>query len=194
MTDTPNRRARRPAPRSVPNRPAAQPQAADLLSLAVAQSPTVFYVASLDGAQPIRFISPNIERLTGHPAEAFLGDPGYGRRFIHPEDIEGYRHQLARLPEQGSCAQEYRFRCADGRYLWFRDRMTLADGAAGESVSFIGCMIDVTAEKRDRDVLQDAVDSLQSAFATSGRDGRLVLCNRAFAEDFGSTPEDLIGG
>ena len=193
MTDTPHRRAPRHSQRTVAPRTNGRPEETDLLSLAVAQSPTVFYVASLDGAQPIRFISPNIERMTGHPADAFLADPGYGRRFIHPEDIEGYRHQLARLRELGSCAQEYRFRCADGRYLWFRDRMTLADGAAGDGASFIGCMIDVTAEKRDRDVLQDAVDSLQSAFAISGRDGRLVLCNRAFAEDFGGAPDDLIG-
>ena len=194
MTDTPPSTARKPAPRS-----ASAPQQSDppddfaLLSLAVAHSPTVFYVAHLDGAQPVRFISPNIERLTGHPAAAFLADATYGRRYIHPDDLDAYHRQLGRLPELGSCAHDYRFRCADGRYLWFRDRLTLVDGGCGAGSTFIGCMIDVTAEKQDRDVLQDAVDSLQSAFAISGADGRLVLCNRAFADDFRSAPEALVG-
>ena len=202
MTETSPRHAKTSAPAKVPASArrattAAAAQDGDLLALAVAHSPTVFYVAGIDGAQPIRFISGNIERLTGHAPAAFLAEPGYGRLYIHPDDLEGYRQRLAKLPEVKSSVHEYRFRCTDGSYRWFRDQITLCEGAekgaGGDAGSFIGCMIDITAEKQDRDSLQDAVDSLESAFAISDRSGRLVLCNRAFAEDFGSTPEELIG-
>lgn len=165
-----------------------------LLALAVAHSPTVFYVASLDGAQGIRFISPNIERLTGHKPSDFLADPAYGRRFLHPDDQAAYHQHLAELTQSGGgCAHEYRFRCTDGRYLWFRDQLTLAEEASGQAGCFIGCMIDITEEKRGKAALQDAVDSLQSGFSISGPDERLLMCNRAFASVYGQEPGALIG-
>lgn len=196
MTHSPPRHARKSAPAKVSRSASRDRDAAEdsaLLALAVAQSPTVFYVAGFDGDQPIRFISDNIERITGHPPAAFLAEPGYGRRFIHPDDLESYCRHLATLSDTRSGVHEFRFRCTDGSYRWFRDQITLCDGSDGEGARFIGCMIDVTAEKQDRDSLQDALDSLQSAFAISDRDGRLILCNRAFAEDFGSTPENFVG-
>jgi PAS domain S-box-containing protein len=42
-------------------------------------------------------------------------------------------------------------------------------------------------------LLRDAVDSLPHGFAITGKDGSLVLGNRAFASTYGKTPDEMIG-
>ena len=68
-----------------------------LLEFVVAQSSVVFYIAELEGDTPIRFISSNVETITGHKPADFLADPNYGYRHIHPDDLSGYR---ARIEEE----------------------------------------------------------------------------------------------
>lgn len=166
-----------------------------LLDFAVLQSPAVFYIAALDGDMPIRFISANVEALTGHKVSAFLEDPKYGRRFIHPEDLPAYNHTLDRLREQGALSQEYRFAALDGEYRYFRDELRLI--RQDDREEFVGCMIDVTetvkAQKelrRSRETLEDAIESLSEGFVLYDSDDRLVLCNSQYKE-FHSGSEDL---
>ena len=68
-----------------------------LLEFAVSQSSAVFYIAELHGVAPVRFISANIETITGHKPEAFLAQADYGDRLVHPEDLENYTAQIASL-------------------------------------------------------------------------------------------------
>ena len=119
-----------------------------LLDFAVSQSPAVFYIAELDGERAILFISSNIETMTGHAPSAFLADPEYGRRFLHPEDLAGYDQSLESLKTGQRLTHEYRFRTAAGEYLWFRDELRLTPNEATGRDEFVGCMIDITAEKQ----------------------------------------------
>ena len=70
---------------------------------------------------PALFVSDNVERLTGYPAERFTGDPEFGASRIHPEDIEGVYQELGAALTTGSYACEYRWQCADGQYRYFLD-------------------------------------------------------------------------
>ncbi|MCG8357913.1 MAG: PAS-domain containing protein [Kiloniellales bacterium] len=151
-----------------------------LLDFAVSQSPAIFYIADLNGAKPIRFISSNVEKLTGHAPEAFLSDPGYGRRFIHPEDRDAYQARLEELRESGAASHEYRFATTSGDYRWFRDELRRIEVSQADE-EFVGCMIDITAEKQVARLLHDAVESLPTGFAVYDKEGRLILANQALA-------------
>lgn len=178
-----------------------------LLDFALSRSPAVFYVANYEGDRPLRFISSNIEDLTGHTAAAFQANPTYGRQFVHPDDLPAYDQSLDRLAVEQTLCHEYRFRATDGRWLWIRDELRLARDPSTGCKAFVGCMINITAERdtrarlleveRGREqlsrLLDDAIDSLGSGFAIHDREDRLIRCNRAFALPFGVTPEALIG-
>ena len=97
-----------------------------LLDFAVSRSPAIFYIADLDGERGVTFISSNVEAITGHAPSAFLDDPGFAWRHIHPDDQAGYSRVLDDLPSQGDLVREYRLRSAAGDYLWFRDELRLS--------------------------------------------------------------------
>ncbi|MCP5153127.1 MAG: PAS domain S-box protein [Ectothiorhodospiraceae bacterium] len=118
-----------------------------LLDFAVSHSAVVFYVASLADGQPLRYISANVETITGHPQRAFLDDPGYGRALVHPDDVDACDHALATLRRDGEATRCYRFRRADGSWRWYRDQLRLIDAESPtDEPRFAASMTDVTAE------------------------------------------------
>jgi PAS domain S-box-containing protein len=72
--------------------------------------------------------------------------------------------------------------------------------ASGEVAGFFVLVRDTTAHQRaEREQqrllmrLQDGLESIPNGFAIYGLDGKLALCNTAFAEGLKSKPADLIG-
>jgi len=125
-----------------PGRKAGDEQA--WLALAVARSPAIHYLAATDGSgteTSLRFVSGNVEAVTGRPASDFLDDPGLHFRCIHPDDRAAYLAGLATLAGDRGSDQEYRFAGAAGGFLRIRDSLRRIDG----ETTFAGCMIDVTA-------------------------------------------------
>jgi PAS domain S-box-containing protein len=122
-----------------------------LLNFAVSHSPAIFYVVGLEEEQRFRFISSNVETITGHPADAFMTNRQYGRQFIHPDDYPTYAKKIEQLTSDGKLTHEYRFRSLDGDYRWYRDELRIAD----TGLEFIGCMIDITAEVEATEQLRE---------------------------------------
>jgi len=122
-----------------------------LLNFAVSHSPAIFYVVGLEEEQRFRFISSNVETITGHAAAAFMADPQYGRKFIHPDDYPAYAQKIQQLISDGELTHEYRFRSLGGDYRWYRDELRIAD----TGLEFIGCMIDITAEVEATEQLRE---------------------------------------
>ncbi len=169
-----------------------------LLDFAVSQSPAVFYIAALGGERPVRFISANVEALTGHAASAFLEEPRYGRGHIHPDDLPGYDRALDQLRGAGSLSHEYRLADASGEYRWFRDELRLIREGGREE--FVGCMIDITetvearAEReRYARLLQDAVESMPNGFVVLDRHFKLLAANDALTERYRLSPDPVDG-
>ena len=170
-------------------------QPATMLEFAVSHAPTIFYVARLDGAQPTTFSSENVENLTGHRAADFLANEGYGRGFIHADDLPDYQANLDRPQTARTLTHEYRFRSRDGDYRRYRDELRLA-----EADTFVGCMIDVTREKEheQRLVASEAIKSAivattVSAIMVADGDGRVLEFNEAAVAMFGHTRAAALG-
>ena len=171
-----------------------------LLDFAISQSSAIFYIADLAGARPVRFIGRNVKTLTGHEPDAFLEDVGFGRTLIHPDDLTLYQRRIEQLAERGTLLHEYRFRCADGRYRWFRDEQRVIPASDGAGSEFIGCMTDITervdAEQESRRLarlLRHAVETIPNGFAIYDAEESMLLCNAAFAAVVGDLPEALVG-
>jgi len=155
-----------PSEKTIPprNAPEAQGSGQSLLDYAVSNSPVIFYIAEVGGLQPLKFISSNIEAITGHDPELFLNTVGARRNLIHPEDLPTFRDAVNDLKERcpvfETFSHEYRFMCRDGNYLWFRDELTMSLAHDG-TTQVIGCMIDVTAEKESQAALERSEQRFQ---------------------------------
>jgi PAS domain S-box-containing protein len=84
----------------------------------VEQVPTVTYVCDFDEALAIRYISPQIERLTGYAPELWTSDPAFWKELIHPDDRERFWAEIDRCTRaELPIDMEYRMRAADGSYV-----------------------------------------------------------------------------
>jgi len=166
-----------------------------LLNFAVAHAPTIHYVASLDGNQPCKFVSANVEAMTGHKAADLMSDPGRIRAHIHPDDLPEFADKIDQLANRDRLSHEYRFRSSDGEYRWYRDELRLAESGPNTGRDFVGCMIDINADYEARQqaqqaeaeqqrvysLLDDAVEVLNTGFYLTDKNHRIITVNSALA-------------
>jgi diguanylate cyclase (GGDEF)-like protein/PAS domain S-box-containing protein len=114
-------------------------------------------VSALDGVvweaiygQQLVFMSERSQELLGYPPEAWTEVPDFWERRIHPEDFERVVQQVENCVRDGGngLQYDYRFRVADGRYLWVRDIITISREANG-TIRLRGVMLDVTETKNN---------------------------------------------
>ncbi len=116
---------------------------------------------------------------------AFGYDPDQiGARFhwwkdlVHPDDRDQAVAKVRGAVQGGdrSWAVEYRFRRADGSYVYLLDRAYIIRNAAGVPTRFVGALVDLTEQVRDaeRIAFQKA---LLEAQTEASRDGILVVDN-----------------
>ncbi len=111
--------------------------------------PAVAYLAQLGERDtwPIHYVGREIEEALGYPRQAWMEDPGFWSRHLHPEDrldAEAWWREVrsGAIPIGRPSSIEYRMVAADGREVWFRDRAVLRpDGLIH------GLMLDVTEER-----------------------------------------------
>ncbi|MCB9103776.1 MAG: PAS domain-containing protein [Anaerolineales bacterium] len=103
-----------------------------------------------------RYVSPNIESLTGYPVQRFLNDWAFwAETVIHPEDRAGAAEQWARLTAGRDSEVEYRLVRADGQVIWIRDSARVEQ--TGDRSQFIfGVFSDITRRKHLEEQLYQA--------------------------------------
>ena len=118
------------------------------------------------------FVSRRAEQMLGFPVEDWLTAPHFWERQLHPADRErtvaDYRAGIAAGRD---FELQYRMIAADGRTVWFRDRIRAVDGAGGKGVPPRGVMVDITEEKRAEAELRRVNRALKT----------LSQCNQAMA-------------
>lgn len=167
-------------------------EADDLLRVAVAHSPTIYYVAQFDGSRLTRYISENVEVLTGFAPERFLDNAGFGASLLHPDDRERYHRAIDRLADVRYATLEYRLANADGDYLWFRDDLKLVEAERGGDQLFVGCMQDITRERLAEAHLDDAL-AMVSALVGSALDAVITVDDQGVIREFNPAAESMFG-
>ncbi|MBI2932906.1 MAG: PAS domain S-box protein [Planctomycetes bacterium] len=135
----------------------------------VEEVPAAIYVAGPDGAR--LYVSPQTERLFGHPANAWTSNAGFWREHLHSEDAERVRAEFERsVRGPHPFASEYRVMAAGGRPIWCRDTGVPIRDEQGQTRYVRGFLVDITERKQlEQEFLQaqkmDAVGRLASGIA-----------------------------
>jgi PAS domain S-box-containing protein len=136
----------------------------DLSSLVESRNFFDSLVQSLDGvvwqADPATFqftyVSQQAEKIFGYPLSEWY-KPGFWIEHLHPEDRNWAAEFCRKSTEQGKDHRfEYRFRTADGTYLWINDRVTVRLDPHGKPVFATGLLVDVTPQKRLEEQMRQA--------------------------------------
>ncbi len=119
----------------------------DRLSYFLENSPGVIYAHDPAGEQVVTFVSDNLTQVLGYRPEDCLGKADFWSRNLHPDDALRVQADRKRLHETGELTQEYRFRHADGDYLWLHDQLRLVRDLADEPAEIVGLWTDISDKK-----------------------------------------------
>ncbi len=129
----------------------------------------VIYRIRVAPAPAVEYVSPAVERLSGHRAADLLADPHLVFQVLHPDDRPLLKEML-RGARGTTEPLVLRWRRADGSLLWMEHRNTAVYDADGHLVALEGAARDVTEAKRYEERLR----------RLAYRDPLTDLPNRAF--------------
>lgn len=187
------------------NAPMTKEELLDLLN----SSPAVTYVLRSDSDFiHMSWISQNVQHVFGFEPEAALS-PTWWLENVHPDDLLVLENQLRRESfHQGRrSVNEYRFRHADGHYVWIRDERNIFATEEGGFKKAVGTLIDITDQRQAATMLkraeeQHAVSELKFRHILNqlpdyvyvlDNDGRFLLANAALCTAMQVTEEALLG-
>ena len=126
------------------------------LKYLVDNTPAIIYSTVPSGDFKMTFVSANALNVLGYRPEDMVADPNFWFDHIHPDDAPNIFSSLALIFTEGERAYEYRFRAADGRYLWMHDKLRLIRDAQGAPLEVIGSLTDITDRKQMEETLMQA--------------------------------------
>lgn len=111
------------------------------------------------------FLSLRAETFLGHPLDRWFAQPDFLAEIIHPDDRERVTALFPAFVREGQ-NYEYEFRAlsSDADVIWMRNIVRLVrDGAGG--VALLRCVIvDVTAQRRAAEALEQTALELEAAY------------------------------
>ncbi|RJP29864.1 MAG: PAS domain S-box protein [Actinobacteria bacterium] len=145
------------------------------------------------------YISPSCERILGYKPEEMVGRSVF--EFIHPDDVQGVVEAFAAARETlRPDAVEYRYRHADGHYVWLETIGNPLFDEAGELIGGIFTTRDVTgrrsaeealreSEERFRQIAENAVEWIWEV----DPDGLYTFSSPGSEKLLGYRPEEIVG-
>ncbi|HYC53435.1 MAG TPA: PAS domain S-box protein [Candidatus Binatia bacterium] len=155
----------------------------------------VVFTVGFDGV--ITYISPALERLTGHRPEELMARPFAD--FIHAEDLPELRKGFARVLESRREPVEFRVFTKDGEIRWVRSssRSHVEDGV---TVGITGSLTDITERKRAEMALLESEARYRQLVEMSPdgiavhRGGQIVFVNTAGTRLLGADRAEQLYG
>ncbi len=157
---------------------------------------------------PMIYVNPGFERMTGYTADEVLGKNG---RFLEgPEANQPALEHLRSAIKVGSdCVVNLRNYRKDGRLFWNELSISPVRDTEGRLTHYIGVQTDTTERKRTEDALQrqfqrtlllkqitqeirQSLDSQQIVQTTATQVGRAFRVNRCLIHAYVITPEDAL--
>ena len=123
-------------------------EAEDIFRTVVEHLPAVTYREALGSPNPERFyMSPRSAEVFGYTPEEWTWTPEFWEDRLHPDD----RERVLTLDAETNRTHEpfvaeYRFRRADGTYVWIHDEATVVERPGGEAF-WQGFLLDITLRK-----------------------------------------------
>jgi PAS domain S-box-containing protein len=181
------------APRQVPHLPDAH------LVAILGEIAGVVWSASLPDFT-LGYVSPSVEKLLGHSAQAFLERREFLDEITPPKDQVLRIDAINRAMDGEPFDLVHRLICADGSLRWVRCKANVIKDHDDKPVRLDGIMTDVTADRltvergRQSDALYRAVvEDQQEAIIRFRPDHIITFANRQYADFYNLAPEDLLG-
>ena len=130
-------------------------RAQDRLQALIDHVPAVVYRESPDAEPEKFFLSSQVEETFGHTVEEWTWTPDFWAEHIHPDDRE--RVLLAEAESSRSrhaYSREYRFRKADGSYVWVLDEAVFLQPDPDEEGAWQGLLFDINERKQAEEQLR----------------------------------------
>jgi PAS domain S-box-containing protein len=172
------------------------------LETLVDEFPGVVYWCRTEPGWPVERIGGEVEELTGYPARALESRDGllHGE-LVRPEDRDEVRDAVESAATTGDSFElTYRIRTRDGATRWVWERGHRVPSVEGGSGLIVGFITDVTDQqetarelRREREFVQQALDTLDDLFYVVGADGELIRWNERVSEVTGYTDEEIDG-
>ena len=145
-----------------------------------------------------KYISPQVEQITGFTREEWMSEPDFWQNHIHPEDRDQAIYYCDLKTSQNlDHSFDYRFIRKDGRIIWLNDRVKVIS-ENGRPKTLSGLMVDVTAEKNLSLALQDEISlkqnliqHLPSSIFLLDEDQNFLLWNKKFEEWSECDPKEI---
>ena len=127
--------------------------AEDRYRMVVTSASEVFYRVRMDRDSLrgiVEFVSPQCERVTGHPPEEFLAKPLLWLECVHPDDRHVLFQTTERILKDGvEGSRYYRLRNqVTGEYRWLADRVVPLQDETGVVTGYQGVARDITDRRR----------------------------------------------
>jgi PAS domain S-box-containing protein len=119
--------------------------------------PAVVYREAPDASPEKFFISSQVEQILGYTPHEWTWTPDFWETRLHPDDhdrVMAAEAEAARTLQPYS--REYRFRRADGSYVWVLDEATFLPSGDDEEGAWQGLLFDVTARKAAEEQLRSS--------------------------------------
>jgi PAS domain S-box-containing protein len=172
------------------------------LEFILSSNPAVIFTCQPWGNYDATFVSENIHTITGYSVKDFLTIPNFWADRIHPEDQSRVFTGLPQLFERDYHSHDYRFRKADGDYIWIRNQLRLVRDAQGAPMEIAGYFADISPQKQSelerQQLLQEltafkqALDQSAIVALTDAR-GIVTYVNDRFTEISGYGAEEILG-
>jgi PAS domain S-box-containing protein len=126
----------------------------------VERLPAVTYVADAE-TRRYRYLSPQIENLSGYPVQRWIDDPNLWAKALHPDDRE--RVLAEEETDTGdSWNVNYRMLRPDGRTVWVHNESVLIRDEDGTPLEWVGVCTDVTEQKEAGDQVRAAEERFRA--------------------------------
>jgi PAS domain S-box-containing protein len=160
-------------------------------------SPAVLWRFDLSLPVPTQLVSSNVAQW-GYTAEDFTSGRVLFDDLIHPDDLPRVV-QSTRPAIAGGAREiqlEFRFRTADGRWVWLDERVTVIRDASGRLVDCVSLTLDITPQRQAMQAVheRDQFYALSlEVFAVADSGARFRQVNEALTRVLGIPAREFVG-
>ena len=165
--------------------------------------PVVVFKWRNEDGWPVDYVSSNVKDVLGYSVEDFTSGKTSYVEIIYEKDMEQVSNEVTRFSKSSTERFEhepYQLSKKDGEVIWVRDFTTILRDASGEITHYLGYLIDITTQCVSEEALRERESSLRQIIDlvphfifVKDETGKFEIVNKATAEVYGTTVEDLIG-
>ena len=156
-------------------------------------------VSQIDMKGVFQYVSPSHKRALGYDSEYFIGKSIFD--LMHPDDINRVKEAILESVCSHSWGMlEFRYKHADGHYLWFEGTANFLVDDKGEVIGAVISTRDITERKNAEKALLESQQKFERLFKNqpdptifADLNDHFLDVNPRFAEVFGYSPDEVRG-